>query len=78
MNYSEVEVRRQIRLGEDSLREFKKIKLTGGRLESPKRDVLADEIAAFANTKGGYCCAVSPIRVRCRAYLATNSSGWIP
>ena len=53
MNYSEEEVRRQIRLGEDSLREFKQIKIAGGRLESPKRDDLADEIAAFANAKGG-------------------------
>ncbi|MCE2422573.1 MAG: ATP-binding protein [Gemmatimonadetes bacterium] len=53
MNYSEEEVRRQIRLGEDSLWEFKQIKIAGGRLESPKRDDLADEIAAFANAKGG-------------------------
>ena len=53
MNYSEEEVRRQLRLGEDSRREFKQIEFTGDRLKSPRRDDLADEIAAFANAKGG-------------------------
>lgn len=53
MNYSERDVRRQLRLGEDSRREFKQIKLAGGRLENPKQDDLADAIAAFANARGG-------------------------
>ena len=53
MTFSEEEVRHQIRLGEDSCREFKRIKLAGGRLTSPRRDDLADEIAALANARGG-------------------------
>lgn len=53
MNYTEETVRRQLRLGEDSRQEFKQIALAGDRLESHKRDDLADEIAAFANARGG-------------------------
>lgn len=53
MTYGEAALRHQIRLGEDSLREFKQVKLAGRRLENSGRDDLADEIAAFANAKGG-------------------------
>lgn len=43
----------QIRLGEDSAYEFKSITLKGNKVESPHRDSVADELAAFANARGG-------------------------
>ena len=53
MNYSDQDIARQLRLGEDSLWEFKQIAFSGNRPTSPRRDDLADEIAAFANANGG-------------------------
>ena len=53
MTYSEGEIRLQLSLGEDSHWEFKEIKFSGIHPKSPKRDNLADEIAAFANADGG-------------------------
>ncbi len=53
MNYTDQEIVRQLRLGEDSQWEFKQIKFSGNRPRSPNRDDLADEIAAFANADGG-------------------------
>ena len=44
---------RHIRLGEDSLWEFKEIVFVGDDPKSPRRADLADELAAFANTDGG-------------------------
>ena len=46
-------VEEQLRLGEDSLWEFKRIEFRGDRPISPRRDELADEIASLANTSGG-------------------------
>ena len=45
----------KIRLGEDSLLELKEVRLAGTRITGPTRDDLADELAAFANTRGGIC-----------------------
>ena len=60
MNFSDEEIKRQIRLGEDSLCEFKEITFSGNTPKDPRRDDLADEFAAFANTKGGVVlCGVS-------------------
>jgi predicted HTH transcriptional regulator len=53
MNFSDEEIRSQMRLGEDSHWEFKEIEFAGDVPRSPRRDDLADEIAAFANTDGG-------------------------
>ena len=54
MNFSDEEIRRQMRLGEDSHWEFKVIEFAGNVPKSPRRgDNLADELAAFANTDGG-------------------------
>ena len=53
MNFSDEEIRRQMRLGEDSRWEFKEIEFAGNAPRSPRRDDLADEFAAFANTDGG-------------------------
>lgn len=51
--FSDEELRRQLRLGEDSHWEFKQLEFAGDKPKSPRRDELADEFAAFANTDGG-------------------------
>ena len=53
MNFSDEEIRRQVRLGEDSHWEFKEIEFAGDVPRSPRREDIADELAAFANTDGG-------------------------
>ena len=53
MNFSDEEIKRQIRLGEDSRWEFKEIVFAGDVPKNPNRNDLADELAAFANTEGG-------------------------
>ena len=54
------EIRRRLRLGEDSGWEFKQIEFSGDRPASPRREDLADEMAAFANATGGVLvCGVS-------------------
>ena len=53
MAVSTDDVRRQLGLGEDSRWEFKQIEFRGDRPVSPRRDDLADELAAFANARGG-------------------------
>ena len=53
MKFSDDEIARQLRLGEDGGWEFKEIVFAGDQPRSPRRDDLADEIAAFANTDGG-------------------------
>ena len=45
----------KIRLGEDSLLELKEVRFSGERVVGPHRDSLADELAAFANARGGVC-----------------------
>ena len=44
---------RRIRLGEDSTLELKRVLLSGDRVTSPHRNEFADELAAFANSRGG-------------------------
>ena len=53
MNFSDEDIKRQIRLGEDSHWEFKEIVFAGNVPKGPRRDDLADELAAFANADGG-------------------------
>lgn len=43
----------KIRLGEDGLLELKEVKFAGNKIRSPEQSVLADELAAFANSAGG-------------------------
>ena len=50
---TEKELMRRIRLGEDSALEMKQVLLDGNRVTGPRRDDFADELAAFANAKGG-------------------------
>ncbi len=47
------ELMRHIRLGEDSSLELKAVVVERGRVTGPRRDEFADELAAFANAKGG-------------------------
>lgn len=44
---------RRIRLGEDSELELKRVLLAGARVTAPARSDFADELAAFANGRGG-------------------------
>ena len=53
VNYTIQEILDQLAAREDSRWEFKQVQFAGKKLRSPKRDVLADEIAAFANARGG-------------------------
>ena len=53
LNTSIANIRRQLRLGEDSKWEFKQLEFAGNRPKNPKREEWADEIAAFANLNGG-------------------------
>ena len=53
MTIQDEDIRRQLRLGEDSRWEFKRIEFSGDRPVSPVRDDLADEMIAFANATGG-------------------------
>lgn len=45
----------KIRLGEDTFLELKEVRFAGKRVVAPHRDSLADELAAFANSRGGVC-----------------------
>ena len=53
MKYATENLAQRLRLGEDSDWEFKEIRFRGDRPVAPRRDDLADEIAAFANAGGG-------------------------
>ena len=43
----------RIRLGEDTFLEYKEARFSGTRVTEPRRESLANEIAAFANSHGG-------------------------
>lgn len=45
----------RIRLGEDSFLELKEVRFAGSKVSAPRADSLADELAAFANSRGGMC-----------------------
>jgi len=47
------ELLEKIRLGEDSFLELKEVRIAGGRIRGPQQNDLADELAAFANSRGG-------------------------
>ena len=53
MNVTDSEIRRRLRLGEDSGWEFKRFEFRGDLPTSPRREDLADEMVAFANASGG-------------------------
>ena len=43
----------KIRLGEGTFLELKEVRFAGSKIRGPRRDDLADELAAFANSHGG-------------------------
>ncbi len=47
------ELLRKIRIGEDTSLELKTVRFRGGRVSGPRRNELADELAAIANTHDG-------------------------
>ena len=47
------ELLEKIKLGEDNYLELKEVRFSGGNVQGPKQNDLADEIAAFANSRGG-------------------------
>lgn len=47
------ELLEKVRLGEDSFLELKEVRFSGGKVRGPTQNDLADELAAFANTRGG-------------------------
>ncbi len=51
--YSDELIRRQLRLGEDNGWEFKEVEFRGDQPARQHRDDWADEVAAFANARGG-------------------------
>ena len=53
MTIRDEDIRKRLRLGEDSRWEFKRIEFHGDAPISPRRDDLADEMGAFANADGG-------------------------
>ncbi len=54
------DISRQLRLGEDSQWEFKRVEFRGDIPTSPRRDDWADELGAFGNADGGtLLCGVS-------------------
>ena len=50
---SQEELLGKIRLGEDSILEFKAVSFRGNKIAGPKRDDLADELTAFGNSFDG-------------------------
>ncbi|WP_348752798.1 ATP-binding protein [uncultured Aquincola sp.] len=52
---SAAELADKIRLGEDTFLELKEVRFAGQRISAPHRSALADELAAFANGRGGVC-----------------------
>ena len=50
---SRKELQAKIRLGEDAFLEYKDVRFAGSRVQAPHRDSLADELASFANSRGG-------------------------
>ena len=50
---SKAELLEGIRLGESTFLEYKEVRFRGDRVSGPSRNDLADELAAFANSRGG-------------------------
>ena len=53
MTYSSEDIRHRLRLGEDSRWEFKQVEFAGSVLKAARQRDLADELADFANGRGG-------------------------
>ena len=47
------ELLEKVRLGEHSFLELREVRFAGGKVRGPNKNDLADDIAAFANARGG-------------------------
>ena len=47
------ELLKKVRLGEDNVLALKEVRFAGGKIRGPGPDDLADDLAAFANSRGG-------------------------
>lgn len=70
---TDAELQRRIQLGEDSALELKNVEAVPGRVLAPNRDNLADELAAFANGRGG--TLLLGVEDKTRLLLATATDG---
>ena len=52
---SRKELLEKISLGEGTFLELKEVRFAGGKVRGPSRDDLANDLAAFANSRGGVC-----------------------
>ena len=60
MSLTSSDIERQLRLGEDSRWEFKQVEFVDSVPKAPRQQDLADELAAFANGRGGFLlCGVT-------------------
>ena len=50
---NKVDLLEKIRLGESTFLEYKEVRFRGNRVSGPSRNDLANELAAFANSRGG-------------------------
>ena len=53
MLLTRAELLERLRLGEDTFFELKEVRTAGSKIKGPTQDMLADEMAAFANSSGG-------------------------
>lgn len=53
MLLTRAELLEKLRLGEDTFFELKEVRTVGSKIKGPTQDMLADEMAAFANSSGG-------------------------
>lgn len=53
MLLTRAELLEKLRLGEDTFFELKEVRTAGSKIKGPTQDMLADEMAAFANSSGG-------------------------
>lgn len=67
---TDAELLRRIRLGEDSALEFKRVEAVPGRISTPSRGETADELAAFANGRGG--CLLLGVDDNTRTIMASR------
>ena len=74
------DIRRQLRLGEDSGWEFKEIVFAGDMPTSPRRGDLADELGAFANAAMDLYTTHLPMTIHAagRGYAAGLKRAWTP
>ncbi len=67
------ELLEKIRLGEDNFLELKEVRFAGGKIRGPEQNDLADELAAFANSRGGVLLLGVPL---CTSGVSNRASAF--